>query len=703
MARYSSNSFSSQSFYFSIQNLQDLQRLDISDNVFTNIPHFVYTLSSLQELDISDNKLLKSLDPEILQLTQLHTLNTDDCDALTTPPQEVCRGGLNAVRQYYKDLAQGSGKNIPFATVAVLGNTMAGKTSLVRTLQNRDRKRILTDRSPEAAVDETTKVFNVQEVEVDGTMLRVLDMGGQEVYHAAYQLTLRQNCIPVVVINMEEYDSLSTKFSSREAVRRLAFDYMSHLYLANPALGAPKLILTHRDKFTSTKFLEQKSSFLNLVNQISAEFVKEEKEVAGEFCQIQHFKESAGGIFIDDDIYEVGIDDEYEVFDQIKKSLFQSSQAFVKPLPLVWEETNDGVLFLESAYNSFWFVLAMLRLQNLQLESGQLDIILTYMHDCGKILWYKDLDTLKPYIFHKTSEVTKLLTVLYHHDPSVWDSRHQFLPFLSGHKNFEIQDFEASVSHFIETGVLTNNLLNHLIKTQTEFKNHNDVEVAICLLKTFHLLHGPLHHQSGDESTELCFIAPQFAREYLDMGYQSPKRMCLHVGILFNGLALPHYVYHQMTVGLLKQFPDEVADIRVKRNGVDVYQDEIYTRLVHDYKSRKVLLFVSSDAENICRMWQILISSTNNILRHVLETWPACRPVPTVHCGHCLLLGNPHPIKKTSPQWCLRSVNSAVPPVKSYKGSSTIKCQGEVIPAALLYPCMLILVHQLIYLFVMNT
>jgi len=651
----------------------------------------VYTLRSLQKLDVSGNELLKSLDPEILQLTELHRLDTYGCIAFEYPPIEVCKRGLDAVKQYYQDLAKGSGKNIPFATIAVLGNTMAGKTSLIKTLQSPERKRILIDRSPKAAIDETTKVFNVQEVEVDGTVLRILDMGGQEVYHATYRLTLKQNCIPVFVVNMAKYEDLSTEFSSREAVRRLTFDYMSHLYLANPTLGAPKLILTHKDKFTSTKFLDKKLTFLKLMNQISAEIVKEEKALGGEFCQIQHFVKAAGCVFAEDDIYEVGTDDGYEVFDKIKKSLLQSSQKFVKSLPLVWEEVNETVLSLETAYSSFQSILVTLQQQNLRIESSQLDIILTYMHDCGKILWYKDMDTLKPYIFHKISEVTKLLTVLYHHDSSVWQSRRdQFLPFLLGDDKFESQDFEESINHFTKTGVLKEKLLNYLIRTESGFHESQDWAVAICLLTTFRLLHGPLHDPSDEEPTDSCFIAPQFAKEYFNHNFSSPKSMFLLVGIEFNGLALPHYVSHQMTVGLLQLFPDEISKIKVKRNGANVYHDKIYTQLIHDYKSRKVLLFVSLDAENISRMWQTLINATNNSLRQVLETWRACRPIPSVHCGHCLLLGNPQVEKITKPRWCLRSLKSSLP-VNWYQGSTTTLCKDEEVPSALLHPCMFLL------------
>jgi len=83
-----------------MQRLQKLEILYISFNNFISLPSPVCSLSSLQELDISYNKSLTSLDPEILQLTQLHTLNVEECNALTSPPLEVCERGAEAVRQH---------------------------------------------------------------------------------------------------------------------------------------------------------------------------------------------------------------------------------------------------------------------------------------------------------------------------------------------------------------------------------------------------------------------------------------------------------------------------------------------------------------------------------------------------------------------------------------------------------------------------
>jgi len=127
--------------------------------------------------------------------------------------------------------------------------------------------------------------------------------------------------------------------------------------------------------------------------------------------------------------------------------------------------------------------------------------------------------------------------------------------------------------------------------------------------------------------------------------------------------------------------------MEVKRNGANAYQDGIFTQLVHDYKSRKVSLHVSSNAADISRMWERLITTNNNILRHVLETWSASRAVTTCYCAHCLLLGLPCPKKVLHPPWCLRSLKHFPPKPRLCSSSSTTLCGDEEIPSALLYPC----------------
>lgn len=137
--------------------LKRLKFLNIRRNNFESIPTCIYQLNELQNLNASGNKLT-NIEAEIMTLPKLEVLGLNGCSTLRSPPSEVCEQGLKSIRQYFVDLSTGVRKTIPAVTMAVIGQKMSGKTSLIKTLQNKQRKRVLTNREPSAAYDEATKV-----------------------------------------------------------------------------------------------------------------------------------------------------------------------------------------------------------------------------------------------------------------------------------------------------------------------------------------------------------------------------------------------------------------------------------------------------------------------------------------------------------------------------------------------------------------
>ncbi|WP_196517490.1 COR domain-containing protein, partial [Nostoc sp. WHI] len=71
-----------------IVQLTNLQTLDLSDNQLSSLPPEIVQLTNLQTLNLSDNQL-SSLPPEIVQLTNLQTLNLSDNQLSSLPPEIV--------------------------------------------------------------------------------------------------------------------------------------------------------------------------------------------------------------------------------------------------------------------------------------------------------------------------------------------------------------------------------------------------------------------------------------------------------------------------------------------------------------------------------------------------------------------------------------------------------------------------------------
>ena len=222
--------------------MNKLQILDLVENALVELPDWFDQLHSLREVNLDNNSSLTRLHPHV---ASLHTFSYKKCDSITEPPSAVCQGGLEDIRQYYNDLKEGS-MEIALSTIVLIGRKEAGKSTLLRAMQNG----FGAEAKPKGV--NKTAVFEFQEVNLkygdDMQEVQIIDFGGDDVYHYAYQLTFRDNCIPIVVVNIKEYKEISEKWGCREAARRVAFDWLSHLLIVSPRVEQPLLVLTHADE-----------------------------------------------------------------------------------------------------------------------------------------------------------------------------------------------------------------------------------------------------------------------------------------------------------------------------------------------------------------------------------------------------------------------------------------------------------------------
>lgn len=674
-----------------------MKSLCLEGNSFECLPLVILSMVNLESLYMQNVKTLTQLDEGLLALTDMKYASFQGCPSLTSPPFSICSQGWLPIKQYYIDMNKGKGKNLPIAVVAVIGRKLAGKTSLVKTLQNsKAKKRVLTYRGPDEAKDEATKVFNVESVHTESTILRFIDVGGHDIYQLAYQLTLRKNCIPIIVINMEEFQRLSedSEVGISESVRRLGFDWMSHMYIGCPNLGPPKLILTHRDKVDDEEFSSLRQLFLDTMNELKSDLILDESGEEAEFEQIAHLADADRPVVAVEDVYVVGND--YQTFGELLTALESNCMEFSQEIPDIWEiigeileQQKDGSITIEQLEK-------ILSQKKLEVSRAQLEIILGYLHESGRILWYKNIIALQNHVFHKISAVTDLIGVLFHHtDELIWEQRRKkFKPFKSAEgTRIEKDYYEELVSDFQETGVMDQILLHRLIEQESQFKGDN-LPLAISLLETFRLLHGPVSHRGA-----MCYIIPYFCRGFQnDSLLLDDQYLNLKAELKFGGLSLPRYVYHQMSLALLERFPDESDQAIVKQNGITVYHNNTNIQLTHDSNTRTVSIQVISDLASIEKTWQLFVEIINNSIDETLRHWKAARPLCVFYCPHCLMKGTQHPKKTINPSWC-----STSPKYKKGKeitlvdgGEVTVCGQDRKVLKALMFPCKCFMVSFLL-------
>ncbi|XP_067949566.1 malignant fibrous histiocytoma-amplified sequence 1 homolog [Watersipora subatra] len=653
--------------------LKMLKNLDLSFNEIDKLPPVVGELKELITLDISNNNKLIALGSQILSLKNLRDLWLYGCDSLQNPPENVAQQGLSAIQQYYKDLAGGKEKMMS-ATVAVIGKSRSGKTSLIKTMQKGSR--ILTENlsSPEQI---STKVFNFEKVSFDERSLYFTDFGGQEIYHHAYRLTLRENCIPVIVVNMRMYVEESDRVGPKESVRALFFDWMAHLYVAHPNMLSPALVLTHKDLFDKEEFEAEKTKLLQYCNEVRDEIRNEENRLeVVNFCRIKSFGANTD-LFTPEWIFEVGCEYSGE-FTRLRDQLLEQSQRYAMEVPRLWKQVEDVMSTLKSHFTTFELLLDKVH-ESHGVVKKQLKVIIKYMHLSGKLLWYNDIKGLDQHVFHKISAVTDLLNVLYDHDgDSKWDKRREnFKSCKVQSVNLLEEEFEESVRQFKATGVISLVLLAYLIKTETAFIEDDEQRVALTILSEFRILFGSLL------PVDSKFIVPHFVQ-----GFQStlPTRkldLQFQTDILCKGLALPQYAFHELTVRLLELYFDPYNRPVVKHNGVSIDVDNSQVHFTHDAKAGKITASVAFNVEEFHEAWNYLKKTVNVAIKHLRETWRATPLVCIFYCAHCRLTGQQHPEKVVNPSW---SLLSRTQPNSRERKMRSIVCTGESVSSVFKFP-----------------
>ncbi|CAB4019295.1 malignant fibrous histiocytoma-amplified sequence 1 homolog, partial [Paramuricea clavata] len=174
------------SLHDKVGKLVNLEYLVLNQNKLTKIPETIGKLKELRYLNLHEN-MLSCLPESVTSLEQIETLLVDH-NPLQVPPVHVCNQGIESVRNYFKAMKNTKNIHAKRLKVVVLGESMAGKTSLVNALMTGESTQI----------DEDDRTFGVvfyhwkPEPEVDELELMVVDCAGQKKYQMTHQLFLSE-------------------------------------------------------------------------------------------------------------------------------------------------------------------------------------------------------------------------------------------------------------------------------------------------------------------------------------------------------------------------------------------------------------------------------------------------------------------------------------------------------------------------------
>jgi internalin A len=211
-----------------VWHLTNLQKLYLSDNQLDEISPEIGQLNNLKELFLSSTRL-KRLPTEIGQLTGLQTLNVADIPTLQTPPPEIVARGTADILAFLRELQESS--TIRYESKLLLvGEGGTGKSSLLRALRNDTFDANLT----------TTHGIEVDRLQLlsphHEIMLNTWDFGGQQIYHATHQFFLTKRSLYMVVWN------------ARLGVEQGRLDYWLETIKAHAPDAPVLLVVTHVDE-----------------------------------------------------------------------------------------------------------------------------------------------------------------------------------------------------------------------------------------------------------------------------------------------------------------------------------------------------------------------------------------------------------------------------------------------------------------------
>src|SRR5260370_5090496 len=208
--------------------LTNLKKLYLNYNQLDEIPPEIGQLTNLQELDLSNTKL-KRLPTEIGQLNSLQTLNVADIPTLQPPPPEIVARGTADILSFLRELQES--RIIRYESKLLLvGEGGTGKSSLLRALRNKSFDFNLS----------STHGIEVDRLQLSDPhhviILNTWDFGGQQIYHATHQFFLTKRSLYMIVWN------------ARLGVEQGRLDYWLETIKAHAPDAPVLLVATHIDE-----------------------------------------------------------------------------------------------------------------------------------------------------------------------------------------------------------------------------------------------------------------------------------------------------------------------------------------------------------------------------------------------------------------------------------------------------------------------
>ncbi len=412
-------------------------KLNLSGLNLSQVPIELGQLTNLQRLDLHSNKL-SQLPVELGQLTNLQELRIDDNLSLLTPPPEIVARGTTEMLTFLRGLQEKSVIRYE-AKLLVVGEGGTGKSSLLRALRNETF-------APNLSTTHGIEVATIELSHPNQTHLRITlntwDFGGQQIYHATHQFFLTERSLYMVAWN--------ARLGAEQGKLHYWLDTIKALAPKAPVL----LVATH---------IDERAPDLNYQS-----YEEEYPQLIG-YLRVSNVKGTG--------------------ITELKAVL--TEQAMQLPLmgqlwPQKWLKAEEMLMALPEHHIDADTYTHMCSTCEIEADVAQ-GTLGNYLHDLGKILYFRNDYVLSNLVVLKPNWITKAIS-------------------------FVLEDEATRAAH----GILLHAKLPHIWATDEEGRpyEHHLYPCFLRLMERFDLSHQIEADQPEDHS--ICSLIPQL------LPYQPP-------------------------------------------------------------------------------------------------------------------------------------------------------------------------------------
>ncbi|XP_021259527.1 malignant fibrous histiocytoma-amplified sequence 1 homolog isoform X2 [Numida meleagris] len=383
-----------------------LQYLNISNNLFRTFPQPVLQLTNLQELHVQNNAL-RQLPRELFQGQSLKMFKANG-NPLREPPSEVCAGGVQQILNYFNQLQHGSGQEDKRIKAMFLGASLAGKSTICKSLKQRQAKLV--------PKEERTVGIEISEFRIEDFTFLFWDFAGQLEYYMTHHVFITPQALVILVINLHMYQT------NDDAFKDLVGFWINNLFMRVPnSVVLP--VGTHVDCCQKQEVEEKRSNIMAKITAMLAErksnlthFInnlEESEEPEVYVDQWERLKEMESCTLTILDLVAVNCTDHHDI-KKLEATILEhvrNNELFpevVRVLPPVYREVEAAIVDITQSEEmadhgmmDLQYLLSELsqreRLANLDREL--LQDILRYLHRIGLIVWYEEIKHLESTVF----------------------------------------------------------------------------------------------------------------------------------------------------------------------------------------------------------------------------------------------------------------------------------------------------------------